>query len=452
MDFQLKDYLTAPLQLLRTGRWMKKAPYLEQKEMERQLLDQLRELCEYAYVHVPFYREWFDIAGFCPAKLTSFAYFERLPILTKDIVRQNYSRLISDELPKLGAVDCETSGSTGTPLHFLLDKNVNAARLSLFYRTWKKAPHWRLGRAQATISGYADGKWKYSHLSKILYLSSFHLSEKTIREYYDLLLRYNVKFIRGYPSSLYRFAELLNDHDLHLHFDVMFSGAETLLPYQRTYIEDTFGGKLIDHYTHWESTASICECMQGNLHAENDFGYHEIVDASNRSLKQGVGRLICTGLYNRAMPLIRYDTRDLAEWAPPGQCICGSNFPIIKRIVGRIEDIVYTPDGKKIGRLDAAFKYNKNIKLAYIYQPSIEKIIVNIYPSNDFNYKKETALLDTELRKRVGQDMDILYRTVGSDELPYTKAGKIRFVVSEVHKEEQTTNQRDASFYTDIPY
>lgn len=440
MDFKVKDYVSAPFQLIKIGRWMKRAPYLEKEQMDKEVLGKLKEICLYANKHIPFYKEWFKKANFDPEKMDSFEYFERLPVLDKDTVRNNMKDMLSDEFEKLGGVECETSGSTGTPLHFYLDRNVNAASFLLFYRTWKMAPEWSLFKGQATISGYAEGEWKYSKTTKILYISSFNLNDDNIKKMYDLIKKYKVKFIRGYPSSLYRFAQLLQKNNLKLTFPIMFSGAETLLPYQRQYIEGFFEGKIIDHYTHWERTASVCECKSGRLHAQNDYGYHEILDREGKNIKKGVGRLVCTGLYNKAMPLIRYDTRDLAEWEEEIECECGCKFPIIKRIIGRIEDIVVTPSGQLIGRLDAAFKYNKNIKLAYIYQPCVEKIIVNICPYQEFSMKKEQPLLEQELRKRVGNKIQIEFRIVAEQEIPFTPAGKVRFVISDVNKQEQTTN------------
>ncbi len=438
MEFRIKDYVQSPFGIVKTATWMHKAPHLSKEEMDKRLIVQLRELCKYAYKHVPFYKEWFDNAEFVPEKIDSFDYFEKIPILTKDIVRERHDDLISDEADKLHAVDCTTTGSTGTPLHFLLDMNVNAARFLLFLRAWDEAPDWNIFKSQATISQYEKGEWHYSKLSKILYLSSIYLSDKNVTEYYHLIKKYKVRFLRGYPSSLCRFAELLNKHNLHLEFKVVFSGAETLMLYQREYIEKTFHAKVIDHYTIWESVASICECMDGSLHAENDFGYHEIVDNHGHKKEHGIGRLVCTGLYNKAMPLIRYDTRDLAEWGGV-QCSCGNQFPVVKTIIGRVDDAIYTPDGRRVERLTRPFNYCKNIRLAYIYQPSIEKMIVNICPADNFDYCKEISALESELRKRVGDQISIEYKLINESDVPLTKTGKVRFVISDVTREIQTT-------------
>ncbi|MGI6580690.1 MAG: phenylacetate--CoA ligase family protein [Saccharofermentanales bacterium] len=441
MDFRIKDYFS-PILLTKTYFRMKRTPRLSKEKIEQVTLENLKNICVYANEHVPYYKKLFKSIDFDPETLSSFEEFERIPTLDKSIIRDNFDELLSDEYQKLSPVICETSGSTGTPLQFYLDKGINAATFVLFHRTWSMAP-WHIGLAQATISGYAEGEWHYSRLRKILYLSSFHLDNKTIHTFYDLIKKYKVRFLRGYPSSLYRMAQLLVEENLELHFDVLFSGAETLLPYQREFIEKVFSGKVIDHFTHWERTASICECLNGHLHAENDYGYHEIVDDDGKKTMD-VGRLVCTGLYNRAMPLIRYDTRDLAQWdSETATCSCGSNFPIVKKIIGRIEDFVVLPNGRYIGRLDAAFKYNENIRYAFLYQPDLHNLEVNLCPGDNFDFEYEKVRLESELRKRVGNEIKLNYKIVEEEEIPFSPVGKLRFMKSDVLAQEQITNQEE---------
>ncbi|MCI9175864.1 MAG: phenylacetate--CoA ligase family protein [Lachnospiraceae bacterium] len=432
MDFRVRDYVRTPGKLLEYRKWMKNAPYLPKEEMEKHLVRQLRELCVYAENHIPFYREWFAKAGFVPEKMESLNDYQKLPVLDKDTVRKNQKRMISDEKDKLGACFCETSGSTGTPLQFYLDQNINAASFLLFYRTWSMAPDWNILKTQAALTGYENGEYTFNPINRILYLSSFHLNEETAVKFYGLIKKYRVKVLRGYPSALYVFGKLLKKQGLTLSFPVIFAGSETLLEYQRAFIEEFFQGKVIDHYTHWERTASVCECMEGRLHAQNDYGYHEILDRDGNPLSQGVGRLVCSSLYNKVMPLFRYDTRDLAEWGQEQKCPCGCRFPVVKRIVGRIEDIVVTPEGNYVGRLDAAFKYNSDIKYAFIRQFCREAVEVNLCVDEGFQMEREQPLLEAELRKRLGAAIQIIYRLVGEEEVPFTPAGKVRFVVSEV--------------------
>jgi phenylacetate-CoA ligase len=128
------------------------------------------------------------------------------------------------------------------------------------------------------------------------------------------------------------------------------------------------------------------------------------------------------------MPLIRYDTRDLVAITNQ-QCPCGRGLSIVDKIDGRVEDIVVTKDGRLIGRLDAAVKYSYGIKLCQIIQEEVGHIIVKIV--KDVNYRDDDLKrLDEELRNRLGENINIDYDFV--DDIPRTKAGKLRFVISNI--------------------
>jgi phenylacetate-CoA ligase len=88
-----------------------------------------------------------------------------------------------------------------------------------------------------------------------------------------------------------------------------------------------------------------------------------------------------------------------------------------------------TPDGRRIGRMDHIFKDTLEIKEAQIYQPSIERIVVRLVPRAGFDKEAQRAL-ERELRRRVGDDLEIAYEIV--DAIPRLPSGKFRAVVSEV--------------------
>ena len=192
-----------------------------------------------------------------------------------------------------------------------------------------------------------------------------------------------------------------------------------------------FGCRLIDHYSHWERCGSICQCPHGRYHADNDYGFHEIIDADGQPARPGeIGRLVATSLHNRAMPLFRYNTRDLAAWSAETDCPCGSRFPIIERIEGRIEDVVLTPEGRLVGRLDAAFKFSPHIRLAQLIQESVELLRVLLVCDVEYNETEDEAPLMQELRARLGPAIEIRIEKVA--DIPRTPMGKLRFVVSKV--------------------
>jgi phenylacetate-CoA ligase len=140
------------------------------------------------------------------------------------------------------------------------------------------------------------------------------------------------------------------------------------------------------------------------------------------------GELVCTGLINLAMPLIRYRVGDAGIGAV-GPCACDLNTSILSSIVGRIEDIVVTPDGRHVGRLDHAFKDMLNVKEAQIIQERVESILVKVVPRDGFGPDDERVILN-ELRLRLGDAIEIQTQLV--DRIPRTATGKFRFVVSRV--------------------
>jgi phenylacetate-CoA ligase len=417
--------------LLSLHRWMRETPTWSRERMDAWVLQRLRELTARAAARVPYYRREFERLDFKPDHLNDFAYWRKLPLLDKDTVRGNFETLRADDAQSLGAVVCQTSGSTGTSMRFLLDRDVNMAAFALFWRVWSLCPTWRIGKRQANLSGYAKGKWNYQWKARVLALSSFHLSRENVAEFVGLIERYRPKFLRGYPSALYLFARLCEEAKLSVNFPVVFSGAETLLPFQRERIERFFGCRVIDHYAHWERCGSICQCLHGRYHAENDYGLHEIIGADGQPARPGeIGKLVTTSLHNRAMPLLRYDTRDLAVWSEETECPCGSRFPIIDRIVGRIEDVVLTPEGRMVGRLDAALKYSPHIRLAQLVQESVGLLRVLLVCDPEYNEEEDEAPLVRELRARLGSAIEIRIEKV--DDIPRTKMGKLRFVISKV--------------------
>ena len=138
------------------------------------------------------------------------------------------------------------------------------------------------------------------------------------------------------------------------------------------------------------------------------------------------GELVITTLSKQAMPMIRYRTRDITA-IHPEPCGCGRTYRTLKRIIGRIEDVVITPDHRYVGRLDAAFKYSPGIRLSQIVQETSDEIVVNIVRASSYNSDDEKTLL-RELRTRLGEEIRITLRFV--DEIPAGNNGKLKFVIS----------------------
>jgi len=180
-----------------------------------------------------------------------------------------------------------------------------------------------------------------------------------------------------------------------------------------------------------EMTAAIGQCGKNGYHINPEYGIVEILDKNNKKITEHgkQGEIVTTSLHNYAMPFIRYKTGDLATVSSK-KCACGrTGMPLVEKIIGRIEDFIITPDGNHVGRLDAAFKYSKGIKLSQIIQKTKESITVKIVKDTSYTKESEDRLLK-ELRARLGKLLKIDIDYVSN--IPLTKSGKLKFVESKV--------------------
>jgi phenylacetate-CoA ligase len=109
-------------------------------------------------------------------------------------------------------------------------------------------------------------------------------------------------------------------------------------------IETVWGAKVYDHAGATEIGAWSYECSHqpAGMHINEAFFYVEIEDIETGEIITEPGRrgkMIITALDRQAQPCVRFDSKDIIEWAPEA-CTCGRTYRIIKGgVVGRADDI-----------------------------------------------------------------------------------------------------------------
>lgn len=428
MRFRLRDY-ALPLAVLKNRRLMQEAPYWPVARLEDWVQRRRTAIVQHAYDTVPHYRKAFDQAGIRPSETTRPEVWAQMPTIAKTTICDEGESMISTSSATRGAVWAETSGSTGLKLRILLDRDVNAAAFALFMRAWGSGGHYHPWQRHAAMKGLSyDVGWRYNRGIRCLELSSARINPESARFFRDLILKYRPRFMRGYPSAMYLFCKLLRDQKLELHIPMIISGSETLYDFQRQEIEGFLGARMYNHYTHWERAASVLECSAGRLHAQQDYGFHEILDPEGRVVGPGEpGVITVTTLHNRAMPLIRYQTGDIAVWSAD-RCPCGQTFPTVERIEGRQTDYLVTPGGSVVSGTFAveAFRTMPNLLSAQIVQSEIGRIEVRIVKGAGYREPESTGMILDALHQRLGADMKIEIRFCGIEDLERSPVGKIR--------------------------
>jgi phenylacetate-CoA ligase len=207
---------------------------------------------------------------------------------------------------------------------------------------------------------------------------------------------------------------------------VAISNAEPLSPLQRRTITDAFGCPVRETYGMAELVASASECEAGALHLWPETGVVEVVEGNTPSAAGETGDLVATGLLNDAMPLVRYRIGDRGTLAADTQtCACGRTLAQLQSLEGRADDVLFTPDGRRVGRLDTVFKADFPIREAQIVQDRVDSVRVRLVPAPGYD-AAVAAAIRRALVDRMGE---IEVRIEEVTAIERTSRGKFRAVI-----------------------
>jgi phenylacetate-coenzyme A ligase PaaK-like adenylate-forming protein len=259
------------------------------------------------------------------------------------------------------------------------------------------------------------------------------LAEWSINDYVKEFNSYAPSYVKGYPSALYDFCKLAIAQNLDVRkVKAVYTASETLHEYQRKIIEDVFDSELYQWYGQVETTVNVHECISHRLHVKEEYGLLEILRTDDSPSQNGEeGRVVGTGWGNKAFPLLRYNTGDNMILAADQYCDCGMGGRIIDRILGRDEDVIVTPDGRRLGRMDFIFKPISSVLESQIVQDSADSVLIRIVPDGEYGSREERQLR-LLLSDFLGANMNIKFELI--DSIPRSANGKIRYVVSNVAK------------------
>lgn len=421
--FRDKNLIKA-LRIVDDGKKFSKSQILEYQNV------QLRSLIEYSYKNVEYYRCLFDELNLKPKDIQTIDDLIKLPILSKDDVRNNFGKLKSKNI-KFKLKKGQTGGSTGKPLNYLTTSLDTSLSLALLLNGYNYAGY-KLGDKVLVIGGSSLIKNNANMKQKLKNrLLDFVLNQKTYstaesnKETFNRILNYinsqESIFLRGYKSSIYLLACHIDDNNLEIQsvIKAVFTTSEKLMPSQRELIERVFTCKVFDQYGLNDGGISAFENDEGNMLIDFERAILEVVDNENNRISGKEGKIIATQLYNYAMPLIRYDSEDLG-------------------IVEKNED------GKDI-LIDITGKSNDIIKIGNNYNvtPILNNIIRSFEVGNYQVYREQNGLiilvskideekrkdLFLELQKRI-RDIPIEVNIVDEEDFLRSSNNKHKYIIN----------------------
>jgi phenylacetate-CoA ligase len=361
----------------------------------------------------------------------------KLPTLTKTDIREHFDEFIACNSGYFAPIAYSTGGSTGEPLRFFIDVKSDAAVKAALWRGWSYAGY-KFGDKMAVLSGLSLVPQEEASLKaaarkvirKMAFFPTLNLNKEILSAYAKTMMKFKPKFIRGYPASIYFFADFLKENGIDgIRLKAVLTTAEMLFPYQRKLMSEVFQCDVLDGYGACDGGTAAFECQEHS-------GYHmfiertamEFVDDDGKQVAEGKnGRIVATDLFNYAMPFIRYDTGDMGTYSTE-ECACGRKLPLMKKILGRTTDTLRFKTGAVLsGPSLIHIMKDFDVKQYQIVQEKDDLLIVKLIKGETF-VDKDAEQLYKILSSSAGEAVEIKFEFVES--IPTTASGKWKFVIS----------------------
>ena len=432
-DLKDRSIRLAELSDLEIQQWW---PYERLRELQ---LNRLEQLIKYASEHSPFYQRVFGNLGLAKEELSTWETFQKIPVTTKQDLRNQTDQFISDEFDIRTLVTAKTGGSTGVSLNLFFDEKCQQRRNAA--QMWAdKWAGWLLGEKKAAIWGNppaAKGmkqRLRLKLMDRTIYLDTMNLNNQSMGDFVSRWRKERPKAVFGHAHSIYLFARYVLDKGLvDLRPKAIVATSMMLLEHERKIIEEAFGCKVTNRYGCEEVGLIACECEEHQgMHLNMPHLVVEFLDANDQPVKPGEpGKIVVTDLSNFAMPLIRYRVEDVGVFSEK-TCKCGRQLPILDRLEGRVADFLKLPEGGQVAGIslvERTLTKVPGIEQMQLVQTSLDEILINRVKGQDYSNQTDAMLVDA-MREVFNESVSLIIRDVVK--IPQEPSGKYRFSICKV--------------------
>jgi phenylacetate-CoA ligase len=422
--------------------FLKRSSFTREQWREYQTRE-LRELLQLAMTRVPYYRAaWRDL-GLTQRAIDRFELDDltSLPLLEKEATRANPDAFCVDGTPPRGATICPTSGSTGTPVRVYFTNADFRRSLALREARACRPAKVSFRLPRATFSGRlvepnaaSKGPFhRFNAVERQVYFSAFHLSPQNAAAYVEPLRRHRVVWGTGYTHAWEQLAGFMLEQRVEPppSMRAVITTSEKLTQTARTRIEQAFRCRVYEEYGTVEDAVFASEHSDGRLRLSPDAGIVELVRPDGTIVDPSSdeeGETVTTGFIRRSQLFVRYRLGDVARWDPaPDQS--GLAMPIFREILGRIEDVVEGPDGRRTVRFHGIFTELEGVREAQVIQESRSQLRIKVVPTAQFGEPTIREII-ARVQARLTSEMGVIVEAV--DSIPRTAAGKFQAVINRV--------------------
>lgn len=420
------------------------------EQIKERQFGQLQRLLAHARRSVPFYRERLSSVLGSRGHAGNPDLWQGIPILRREDVQEAGDALLSEDLPAShgGLDEIFTSGSTGKPIRAVRSElwglfwSAFTLRDHLWHRrdlSGKLASIRESGRKKAAYpKGTVSDNWGYA--SRMVFATGPSVSlniTSTWDQQIDWLQREDPDYLLTHPSVAHRLAEHCLDKGIRLpRLRQVETISEVLRPATRALCRKAWNVPLVDMYTAREAGYIALQCPGAeHYHVQSEGIFVEVLNERGEPCEPGeIGRVIVTPLHNFAMPLIRYDIGDYAEIGDA--CSCGRGLPVLRRILGRGQNMLVMPDGELrwplLSSLDLqGLQAIAPIRRYQFVQKTLKSIELRLSVARPLAAAEQDALRNW-VREKFGYPFEV--RLSFHDKLPRTATGKFEDFVCEVRR------------------
>jgi phenylacetate-CoA ligase len=429
MDELFARYLTA----LQQTEWLARPRLLDyQHGLQRRIV-------RFAYDNVPFYRDRLAclFAGGGEADLARWA---EVPIVTRAEASARAAEMRSTSLPEMygGTTETRTSGSTGIPLQIAANRlttiaaNAALTRLARWWNADTSRPLACIRVHKGEAPRYPEGRDRkgWSGANPEADLHELDLTTP-VEQQIEWLLRKKAPYWRTSASNALAIAYAVTPAQAReLGVELIFAIAETVFPRTRDVVLERLGARIAAIYSCEEVGFVATQCPAAPVyHVVAENAVVEILrDDGSPAAPGELGQVVLTGLYNYAMPFIRYAIGDVAT-AGPQACVCGRTLPVIAQVEGRTRYAFLFPDGTRVWpRLwdfdVSGFVSCREFQLAQVDRQKVEFR----YVPDDATRVPDAAGLADYVRRKLHPSAEI--ELVKMDRIPRGRGGKLEPFVS----------------------
>ncbi|MES2588251.1 MAG: phenylacetate--CoA ligase family protein [Bacteroidota bacterium] len=412
--------------------FLEKSQFWTLEQLENFQNERLRILIEHVYKNVPYYTNLFQKLNLTPNDIQCKADLVKLPIMTKEEFKKNFPENMAEKnLQKGTFIRSASSGSTGEPLQYYLSKEAYSMNIACGLRAWSWMGY-ILGDKYIKIS-QNQRKTKEKKLQDIVMNNSYvymkNIDEESLLQTIAEIQKIKPKVLRCYPDPLEMLADIILEKNIQIKLLAVASTGSNLHPHARVKIEKAFQCKVYDGYS-CEGSAPFFQCENhDSYHASMEYGISEFVEVEQQEKGIFEGRHIATNLWNFATPFIRYDSQDILEWEENKSCSCGRDSLTVKRIIGRDNDVLITPNGKKLIVQIFVIYFSKITPIKQFQIQHVAEDEINMLFVVDENFTDELKQEILTYWTNLIADADLKIEIVLVDSIQSSPRGKRRFVL-----------------------